>query len=684
MVLSCHNISKAFLENRVLENVGFHIEDYEKAAIVGINGAGKTTLLRILVGEMEPDAGAVTLSRGKTLGYLAQDGAVDTANTIYEEVLSVKQELIDLERRIRECELAMQAKEGSALEALMKQYGSLTHAFETGGGYSYKSEITGVLKGLGFAEEEFGKSVSTLSGGQKTRVALGKLLLRRPDLIVLDEPTNHLDMNSIAWLETYLMNYKGAVIIVSHDRYFLDRIATKVIEIDQTRSTVFSGNYSDYAVKKEQLRAAAITAYLNQQREIRHQEEVIEKLRSYNTEKSVRQAESRAKLLEKMDVLEKPTEVRTDMRIRLTPRKQSGNDVLTVEKLGKAFGRQLLFENVDFEIKRGEHVAVIGDNGTGKTTLLKILNRVLPPDSGSFRLGMNVEIGYYDQEHHVLHGEKTLFEEISDDYPYLNNTEIRNILAAFLFTGDDVFKHIGDLSGGERGRVSLAKLMLGNANFLILDEPTNHLDIASKEILEDALNNYDGTVLYVSHDRYFINRTAHRILDLTAQRFVNYIGNYDYYLEKHDTVMAAVGATGAEVGGDRSALSSTTGAGSGRLASASASTPEAGRNGSASSDGFLAGTAGSGASAKPVESDAKQDWLAKKEEQARIRKKENDLKKCEEKIAALEDRNAEIDALLSDPAIGTQVSRLQELTTEQAGLQETLEKLYAEWEILAE
>jgi ATP-binding cassette subfamily F protein 3 len=682
MVLSCHNISKAFLENRVLENVGFHIEDYEKAAIVGINGAGKTTLLRILVGEMEPDAGAVTLSRGKTLGYLAQDGAVDTANTIYEEVLSVKQELIDLERRIRECELAMQAKEGSALEALMKQYGSLTHAFETGGGYSYKSEITGVLKGLGFAEEEFGKSVSTLSGGQKTRVALGKLLLRRPDLIVLDEPTNHLDMNSIAWLETYLMNYKGAVIIVSHDRYFLDRIATKVIEIDQTRSTVFSGNYSDYAVKKEQLRAAAITAYLNQQREIQHQEEVIEKLRSYNTEKSVRRAESRAKLLEKMDVLEKPTEVRTDMRIRLTPRKQSGNDVLTVEKLGKAFGRQLLFENVDFEIKRGEHVAVIGDNGTGKTTLLKILNRVLPPDSGSFRLGMNVEIGYYDQEHHVLHGEKTLFEEISDDYPYLNNTEIRNILAAFLFTGDDVFKHIGDLSGGERGRVSLAKLMLGNANFLILDEPTNHLDIASKEILEDALNNYDGTVLYVSHDRYFINRTAHRILDLTAQRFVNYIGNYDYYLEKHDTVMAAVGATGAEVGGDRSALSSTTGAGSGRLASAS--NPEAGRNGSASSDGFLAGTAGSGASAKPVESDAKQDWLAKKEEQARIRKKENDLKKCEEKIAALEDRNAEIDALLSDPAIGTQVSRLQELTTEQAGLQETLEKLYAEWEILAE
>ena len=654
MVLSCHNISKAFLENRVLANVSFHIEDYEKAAIVGVNGAGKTTLLRILVGEMAADEGTVTLSKGKTLGYLAQDGAVDTANTIYEELLSVKQHLVDLERRIRQCELAMQAKEGSALEALMKQYASLTHAFETGDGYLYKSELTGVLKGLGFPESEFGKPVSTLSGGQKTRVALGKLLLQRPDLIILDEPTNHLDMNSIAWLETYLMNYKGAVIIVSHDRYFLNRIATKVIEIDQTKSTVFTGNYSDYAVKKEQLRAAAMVAYLNQQREIRHQEEVIEKLRSYNTEKSVRRAESRAKLLEKMDVLEKPTEVRTDMRIRLTPRKKSGNDVLTVEKLGKAFGRQLLFENVDFEIKRGEHVAVIGDNGTGKTTLLKILNRVLPPDSGSFRLGMNVEIGYYDQEHHVLHGEKTLFEEISDDYPYLNNTEIRNILAAFLFTGDDVFKHIGDLSGGERGRVSLAKLMLGNANFLILDEPTNHLDIASKEILEDALNNYDGTVLYVSHDRYFINRTAHRILDLTAQRIVNYIGNYDYYLEKHDTVMAAVGAP--------------------QTGTASATLP----------DSSSAGTAASASSAKSIEPDAKQDWLAKKEEQARIRKKENDLKKCEEKIAALEDRNAEIDALLSDPAIGTQVARLQELTTEQAGLQETLEKLYAEWEVLAE
>ncbi|MGN0166761.1 MAG: ABC-F family ATP-binding cassette domain-containing protein [Acetatifactor sp.] len=638
MILSCQNISKSFVEHKVLENISFQIEDYEKAAIVGINGAGKTTLLRIVVGQMQPDTGTVTLSRDKTLGYLAQNDAVDTSNTIYEELLSVKQDLIDLEHRIRECEVIMQTKEGAELELLMKQYANLTHAFEIGDGYAYKSEITGVLKGLGFTEAEFEKKVSTLSGGQKTRVALGKLLLQKPDLIILDEPTNHLDMNSITWLETYLLNYRGAVIIVSHDRFFLDRIATKVIEIDQTKATTFTGNYSDYAVKKEQLRTAAMNAYLNQQREIRHQEAVIEKLRSFNREKSIRRAESREKMLDKIEVIEKPTEARSDMRLKLTPRKISGNDVLTVEDLAKSFGEHLLFEHIHFEIKRGEHVAIIGDNGTGKTTLLKILNNQLSADTGLFRLGANVEIGYYDQEHHVLHPEKTLFEEISDEYPTLNNTEIRNCLAAFLFTGEDVFKQIRDLSGGERGRVSLAKLMLGNANFLILDEPTNHLDIMSKEILEDAINSYEGTVLYVSHDRYFINRTAHRILDLTAHQLVNYIGNYDYYLEKHDTVMAALNDT----------------------ASATVSAEYS------------------------SESENKQDWKAKKEEQAKQRKKENDLKKCEEKIAVLEARNAEIDREMSDPAIGTQVAKLQKLAKEQASISEQLESLYAEWELLAE
>ena len=643
MILSCQNISKAFVENQVLKNVSFHIEDHEKAAIVGINGAGKTTLLRIIVGEMTPDDGQVVLAKDKTLGYLAQNSTVDTSHTIYEELLSVKADLLRLEEKIRECENNMKHADGDALEDLMKQYTSLTHAFETGGGYLYRSELVGVLKGLGFTEDEFSKPVATLSGGQKTRVALGRLLLQNPDLIILDEPTNHLDMNSIAWLETYLLNYKGAVLIVSHDRYFLDRIAGKVIEIDQSKATTFIGNYSDYAIKKEQLRVAAWNAYMNQQREIKHQEEVIEKLKSFNREKSIKRAESREKMLDKIEVIEKPSEVRTDMKLTLTPRILSGNDVLTVEHLSKSFDSHKLFTDVNFEINRGEHVAIIGDNGSGKTTLLKILNGLVPADQGTFRLGSNVEIGYYDQEHHVLHSEKTLFEEISDDYPYLNNTQIRNVLAAFLFTGEDVFKRISDLSGGERGRVSLAKLVLSNANFLILDEPTNHLDIMSKEILEDALNGYEGTILYVSHDRYFINRTAHRILDLTEGQFVSYVGNYDYYLEKHDTVMAAI----------------------------EASTPQ-----SADADNTAA--------TKAAESEVKLDWKAQKEEQARLRKKENDLKKCEEKIAELEARISEIDTEMSDPAIGTQVAKLQELSKEQAACQKQLEKLYEQWEELAE
>lgn len=643
MILSCQNISKAFVENQVLKNVSFHIEDHEKAAIVGINGAGKTTLLRIIVGEMTPDDGQVVLAKDKTLGYLAQNSTVDTSHTIYEELLSVKADLLRLEEKIRECENNMKHADGDALEDLMKQYTSLTHAFETGGGYLYRSELVGVLKGLGFTEDEFSKPVATLSGGQKTRVALGRLLLQNPDLIILDEPTNHLDMNSIAWLETYLLNYKGAVLIVSHDRYFLDRIAGKVIEIDQSKATTFMGNYSDYAVKKEQLRVAAWNAYMNQQREIKHQEEVIEKLKSFNREKSIKRAESREKMLDKIEVIEKPSEVRTDMKLTLTPRILSGNDVLTVEHLSKSFDSHKLFTDVNFEIKRGEHVAIIGDNGSGKTTLLKILNGLVPADQGTFRLGSNVEIGYYDQEHHVLHSEKTLFEEISDDYPYLNNTQIRNVLAAFLFTGEDVFKRISDLSGGERGRVSLAKLVLSNANFLILDEPTNHLDIMSKEILEDALNGYEGTILYVSHDRYFINRTAHRILDLTEGQFVSYVGNYDYYLEKRDTVMAAIEANAPQ---------------------------------NADADSAVA--------AKATESEVKLDWKAQKEEQARLRKKENDLKKCEEKIAELEARISEIDTEMSDPAIGTQVAKLQELTKEQAACQEQLEKLYEQWEELAE
>ena len=650
MILSCQNICKEFVEKKVLQDVSFHIEDHEKAAIVGVNGAGKTTLLRIIVGESTPDSGLVTLSKDKTLGYLAQNNAVSTENTIYEELLSVKQNLLDIEAMMRKCEEDMKGTSGDALEALMKRYTDLTHAFEMGDGYSYQSEVIGVLKGLGFQEAEFSKSVSTLSGGQKTRVALGKLLLQKPDLIILDEPTNHLDVSSISWLETYLLNYKGAVLIVSHDRYFLDRICTKIIEIDQTKAMTFQGNYTDYAEKKKQLRIAAMNAYLNQQREIQHQEAVIEKLRSFNREKSIKRAESREKMLDKIERIEKPTEVNTDMKLTLTPYRESGKDVLTVEGLSKSFDGKNLFHDVSFEIKRGEHVAILGDNGTGKTTLLKILNEVLPADAGHFTLGTNVEIGYYDQEHHVLHPEKSLFDEISDEYPYLNNTEIRNVLAAFLFTGDDVFKLIKDLSGGERGRVSLAKLMLGNANFLILDEPTNHLDIASKEILEDALNSYSGTVLYVSHDRYFINRTAHRILELAKNHFVSYVGNYDYYLEKRDIQMATL---------DEQIKKETESNG------ASANSSSIAANTAAPKGGAL-------------------DYKAKKEEEARIRKKGNDLKKCEARIAELEARISEIDEEMAKPEIATSSIKLQELTKEQDQLKEELDQKYEQWETLAE
>lgn len=638
MILSCQNICKAFNEKYILKNVSFHIEDYDKAAIVGINGAGKTTLLKIIVGDMPADEGVVAFAKDKTFGYLAQHQSVDSENTIYEELLSVKQELILLEERIREAELKMKNVSGERLEQLMESYALLTHQFESNGGYSYRSELVGVLKGLGFSEDEFCKSVSTLSGGQKTRVALGKLLLLKPDLIMLDEPTNHLDMSSITWLETYLLNYKGAVIIVSHDRYFLDRITNKIVELDQTKATSFTGNYSDYAVKKEQLRTAALKAYMNQQQEIKHQEEVIAKLKSFNREKSIKRAESREKMLDKIELVEKPTEAQTDMHIRLEPRYASGNDVLHAEGLSKSFDSLRLFENLDFDIKRGEHVAIIGDNGTGKTTILKIINGLLSADSGTIRIGANVHIGYYDQEHHVLHMEKTLFEEISDDYPTLNNTEIRNTLAAFLFTGEDVFKRIGDLSGGERGRVSLAKLMLSESNFLILDEPTNHLDIASKEILEDAINHYTGTVLYVSHDRYFINRTASRILELSGNTLTNYLGSYDYYMEKKQALSAP---DTAPASGSKSPVNSE------------------------------------------PESLSKLDWKEKKEQQARQRKLENELKRIEDRIEVLENKDAKIDELMLKPDICTNVAKLQELAKEKSCIAEEMEQLLNRWEELS-
>lgn len=643
MILACHNLKKAFGEHIIVKDGSFHIEEREKAAFVGVNGAGKSTILKMIIGEEPTDGGNIIITKGKTLGYLAQQQNLDSKNSIYEEVKTAKSNLIALEQQIRSIEHELKELSGSDLEARLDTYNRLMSEFESKNGYAYESEITGVLKGLGFTEDEFSKMTSTLSGGQKTRVSLGKLLLTKPDILLLDEPTNHLDLNSIAWLETYLLNYPGAVFIVSHDRFFLNRVVTKVVEIENGNLRMYSGNYKAYADKKKLIRDAQMKEYLKQQQEIKHQEAVIEKLRSFNREKSIKRAESREKLLDKMTPLEKPVDITTDIHFSLEPSCISGNDVLSIEHLSKQYDSQILFKDINFEIKRGEHVAIIGDNGTGKTTLLKILNGIVDADDGAFTLGTKVQIGYYDQEHHVLHDNKTIFEEISDDYPSLTNTQIRNTLAAFQFTADDVFKQIRDLSGGEKGRVSLAKLMLSEANFLILDEPTNHLDINSKEILEQALNDYTGTVLYVSHDRYFINQTASRILELVNQSFVNYIGNYDYYLEKKEILTAAY------------------------------TTAPAANN-----------TTVEKTNAASTATESKLSWQEQKEAQAKERKRKNELKKTEERISVLEERNLEIDELLTHEDVYSNSVKCQELTHEKASNEEELEALYEKWEELAE
>ncbi len=633
MILSCNNISKSFGTDVIIKSCSFNIEDHEKAAIVGINGAGKSTLLKIITGIEPADTGLVTLAKDKTLGYLAQQQNLGSDNTIYDELLSVKQYILDIEKELRSIEKRMNTADGDELENLMKKYSDLNHRFEMENGYAYKSEITGVLKGLGFSEEDFTLNVNTLSGGQKTRVALGRLLLAKPDIILLDEPTNHLDMESIRWLENYLLNYNGAVLIVAHDRYFLDKIVSKIIELDNGVATVFSGNYTDYAAKKAILRNMKLKEYLNQQREIKHQEDVITKLKQFNREKSIKRAESREKMLDKIEIIDKPQELNDKMNIKLEPNVVSGNDVLTISGLSKSFDDVTLFDNIDIEIKRGERVALIGNNGTGKTTILKLINGIIEPDSGSIYLGAKVNIGYYDQEHHVLDPDKTIFDEIRDAYPDLNNTQIRNTLAAFLFTNEDVFKYIRDLSGGEKGRVSLAKLMLSNANFLILDEPTNHLDIVSKEILENALNNYTGTVLFVSHDRYFINAAATRIIELSNKTVVNYIGNYDYYLEKRDILSAKPINTVSSADIEHAKKAA----------------------------------------------DSKASWQEEKVKQAQLKKIKNELKRTEERIANIEERIDKLDNMYADPAISSDTAKLMEIHTEKEELSEELDKLYDRW-----
>ena len=635
MILACQNISKSFGDNVVLSHASFHIEDRQKAALIGINGAGKTTLLRIIMGELSADDGTVVIAKDKTIGYLAQYQDLTSHKTIHEELIGTRQDILDMEERLRSLEHEMKTASGQELEEKMDAYSRLNHRYELENGYAYRSEIIGVLKGLGFSEEDFHKPINILSGGQKTRVSLGKLLITRPDILLLDEPTNHLDMNSIAWLEVFLSNYAGAVLIVSHDRYFLDRVVTKIVEVELGKVRSFEGNYSAYALKKAQIRDAQYKEYLNQQSKIAHQEAVIAKLKSFNREKSIRRAESREKMLKKLERVEKPPELENQMRLTLEPRVLSGNDVLTVEGLSKAFPGQTLFQGISFQIKRSEKVALIGDNGTGKTTILKILNGLIPADSGRVSLGVKVHVGYYDQEQQVLSDEKTIFQEISDTYPTLTQTEIRNVLAAFLFTGDEVFSLISSLSGGERGRVSLAKLMLSEANFLILDEPTNHLDIASKEILEEALNTYTGTVLYVSHDRYFINQTATRILDLSNKSLTSTIGDYDYYLEKKEE-----------------------------------------RERNAAAKNLM----------KPSdepESDSKLSWQQYKEEQARTRKKENELKRVEKRIEELENQDHAIDEEMSLPEVCTDVARCTLLSRQKADILAELDELYNKWEELA-
>ena len=641
MILQCSHIDKSFVGETVLSDISFHINEQEKAAIVGVNGSGKSTLIKIIMGQLSADSGDIILSKDTTVGYLAQNQEYASDRTILEEMQDAKPEVGILERKIASLSAQMNEADGKELEALIKQFDQAQHRFDQINGYAYQSELVGVLKGLGFENEDFDKKIASLSGGEKTRVALAKMLLTAPDLIILDEPTNHLDLNAIHWLEGYLAQYNGAVLIVAHDRYFLDKIVSKVIEIRQTKSRVYLGNYTEYTKKRQEILDSLQKQYLNQQAEIKHQEDVIAKLKQFNREKSIKRAESREKMLDKIERIDKPIEENAKMHLLFTPKIQSGNDVLTVKGLSKRFADHVLFENIDFEIKRGEHVAIIGDNGSGKTTILKMINDLLTPDSGTITLGTNVEIGYYDQEHHVLHMEKTLFEEIQDEYPNMTNTEIRNLLAAFLFTEDDVFKQIKSLSGGERGRVSLAKLMLSDANFLILDEPTNHLDIDSKAILENAINHFEGTVLYVSHDRYFINTTAHRILDLTSQTMLNYIGNYDYYLDKKDAMEQAHLQTETKV-------SDVT------------------------------------ASATATASDTKLSWQQQKEEQARQRKLEKELQAVETEIEELESDNEQIDTELSDPANGNDVAKLQELSKKRAENDARLEELMQRWESLSE
>ena len=645
MILSVSGLTKSYDGKDILKDISFHIEENDKCAITGINGAGKSTLLKQITGIETPDSGYVTVPKDVRMAYLSQNPDIVSGRTIYDEILSVKRDLIDMEDNLRLLEKKMQqyADCKDKLNEIYKSYSELSHRFEECNGYAVKSNVIGILKGLGFNEEDFNKPVSVLSGGEKTRLSLGKLLLDEPDILLLDEPTNHLDISSISWLENYLKAYRGSVLIVSHDRYFLDRIVNKVLDIDAGKARLYTGNYTAFAEKKAALRKDMMKAYLNNQAEIKHQQEVIAKLKQFNREKSIKRAESREKMLNKIERVEKPFDIEDAMKLHFTPSCISGNDVLSAEELSKSYGNRELFSGVSLDVKRGEKLSIIGPNGTGKTTLLKIINGSESADSGELKFGSKVQLAYYDQEHNVLNPDNTAFEEISDAYPEMSNTEIRNLLAAFLFTGDDVFKYIRDLSGGEKGRISLAKLMLSNANLLLLDEPTNHLDITSKEILEEAIRNYEGTVIYVSHDRYFINQTATRILELDHGHFVNYIGNYDYYLEKKDD---------PDFDKDKAV--------SGQINTSFESLIKA--------------------SGEQNTSSGKLDYKEQKEKKSKLQKLKNQLNATEQSIAEIEEKDMELDELMSDPAIATNSAKLNEISSKKAELSSKLEQLFKLWE----
>ena len=644
MIISCSNIQKTFIDKEVLKNISFHIEAHEKVALIGNNGAGKTTLLKILTKELEPDNGTVTCSKDCQIGYLKQHMDLSSDRTVYDELLSVFDEVIALEDKLHEME--NEIAQTSSLE-LINSYDKLRGEFEDKKGYEYKSLVKGVLKGLGFEESVYDKPISILSGGQKNRVALGKLLLQEPTLLLLDEPTNHLDIEAIEWLEGFLRNYKGAVLIISHDRYFLDKIVTKVIHVEFGRSFVYNGNYSDYMLKSEKEYEIAMKHFEKQQKEIAHQQAVISKLKQFNREKSIKRARSREKALEKIEVMDMPMIDNKPMQLTLTPRIVSGNDVLFADHVSKTFDDAILFENMCMSIKKGDKVALVGPNGVGKTTFFRMLLGKIEPTGGAFRLGSNVMVGYYDQEHSTLDTSNTIMEEIQSAFPELKNGEIRNVLAAFLFTGEDVFKPISTLSGGERGRVALAKIMLSKANFLILDEPTNHLDILSKEILESAILNYEGTVLYVSHDRYFINQTASKIVEMSHSGTKEYLGDYDYYVEKKKELEFAKAENTSK---NLSQMSSTT---------VTSSTSEA-------------------------PSSAKLDRQKQKEEQARVRRIQNQLAKIEESISEAEDRVSYIDEQLCQEEVYSDFEKSKDFLAEKDVLTEKITNLYEEWESLSE